>query len=551
MTELCRIITQMPKLERSEILKQQAEENAEGKGIGERKAKADEILQKLLQVDKVLASKKFPPITRWWKRALTKFYRSGKKQFVIRAGRRAGKSSTLCTLAIVEALFGKHNVAPGDLAVVAIISVSRDEANQRLRNIKARLDALAVKWHPIEGGIELDGKTVGFKVFAGSVGGVSGFSCIFAFCDEVAKWKDSDSGVNPAKEVLASLRPTMAGQTHAKIVLSSSPMGKLDAHAVAFDAGDTKFQLTESVQTWVARGETLTEEECHDLEPDPDIFAREYGVIPFDGSETSLMTERMLLQCTRMGIRDLPYEPGVQYFAAQDPASRRNEWTLAIARLRKLPSGGHLVQVVCCKSWRAQRGGVLDNDATLYEISQVMQTYHCTRLWSDQWSFDSLRILAARHGIDLREEGATQANRVQAFEALRRRVDDHTVEFPDDPIVRADLCGVRKWISRNGAFSIELERIGGRHADHAASVALVVAKAEAGAKKDGKKGARGGRMTFVDGGGGDNNPIAAYGERNPLDGGGGVHIHTGQNRHNPHPNDTPGMAAMRKEGWLR
>jgi hypothetical protein len=509
--------------------------------------KGEEILQRLLQMDVVLGQKGFPRITRWWLRAIAKFYRRGKKQFVIRAGRRAGKSSTLCTLAIVEALYGKHNVAPGDLAVVAIVSVSRDEANQRLRNIKAKLDALGIKYHPIEGGIELDDKVVGFKVFAGSVGGVSGFSCIFAFCDEVAKWKDSDSGVNPATEVLASLRPTMAGQDNAKIVLSSSPMGKLDAHAVAFDLGDTKFQVTESAPTWVARPQ-LTEADCHELEPDPDIFSREYGVIPFDGSTSSLFTEPQLLLCTRKGVKDIPREVGVEYFAAQDPASRRNEWTLAIARLRKFSSGIHLVQIVACKSWRAPRGGVLDNDDTLFAISEVLKSYGIKRLWSDQWSFDSLKVLAQRHGIDLREEPATQSNRVQQFESLRRRISDRTVEFPDDPIVRADLCGVRKWISRNGAFSIELERVGGRHADHASSVALVVEKAEAGIKKDRKHGAR--CPTPQVGFGGEYAPIVpTTGDRMPLDGGGGLHVRAGKKLERQ--DLTPGQKAMVDAGWMK
>jgi hypothetical protein len=71
----------------------------------------------------------------------------------------------------------------------------------------------------------------------------------------------------------------------------------------------------------------------------------------------------------------------------------------------------------------------------------------------------------------------TQAGKVQMFDSLRRRTTDGALDLPDDPLVRSDLLGVRKWIAKNGAFSIELERQGGRHSDHAQSVALVVAKA--------------------------------------------------------------------------
>jgi hypothetical protein len=106
--------------------------------------------------------------------------------------------------------------------------------------------------------------------------------------------------------------------------------------------------------------------------------------------------------------------------------------------------------------------------------------YGIRELWSDQWSFDALASLALRHGVELRQEAASQASNVQLFDALRRRAVDRTVEIPDDPIVRGDLLGVSKMISRGGSFSIELERSGGRHSDYAPAVALAVAKAAEG-----------------------------------------------------------------------
>jgi len=435
------------------------------------------VLAHLDALETALGRKKWPALTPWWRETFEHFYPSGRRQLVLRVGRRGGKSSSLCRVAVLEALFGEHTIAPGDVGVVAIVSVSRDEAGQRLRTIKAILDALRVKWRPIEGGIELADRPIAFKTYTASIAGVSGFSCIAAICDEVAKWRDSDTGANPASEVLASLRPTLAGQPHAKIFLSSSPMGKQDAHAVAFDQGETEFQETASAQTWVARP-TLTEAMCRELEPDPDTFAREYGIIPFDGSTLSIFTGPMLEAVTRIGPPVTPPEPGVQYVAAQDPANRGgNGWTLAIVRTRRVDADLATVEVVLTREWRARRGAALDSDATLSEISGVLSEYGITELWQDQWSYDSLAALATRHGIELRQQPSTQSSKVQTFEALRRRVTDRTISFPDDPMVRADLLGVRKWISKGGAFSIELERAGGRHSDHAPSIALAVHKA--------------------------------------------------------------------------
>ena len=74
----------------------------------------------------------------------------------------------------------------------------------------AVLDALGIKHRPIDGGVELVDRPIAFKVYTASIAWVSGFTCIRAIADEAAKWRDADTGANPAREVLASLRPTMA-----------------------------------------------------------------------------------------------------------------------------------------------------------------------------------------------------------------------------------------------------------------------------------------------------------------------------------------------------
>lgn len=434
------------------------------------------ILDHLPALERALKAKGFPAMSPWWRATFESFYRSGRRQAVLRCGRRAGKSSSLCRIGVLEALYGEHQIPPGDVGIVGIVSVSRDEAAQRLRTVKAILDAIGVKYRPIDGGIELVDRPIVFKVFTASIAGVVGGTWICIICDEVARWRDADTGSNPATQVLASLRPTMATQPRARLFLSSSPLGRLDAHAVAFDAGDSDFQQTAHAPTWVANP-TLTEDDCRALEPDADTFAREYGAIPFDGTASSLFSESALLAVTRQGPAILRPEPGVSYVAAQDPASRSNAWSLAIAALREVDENTSICTVVLAREWRAPRGGVLDSDATLCEISHVLGEYGIEELWTDQWSFDTLASIASRHGVTLRLEAATQTSKVQLFEALRRRVADRTIELPDDPAVRADLLGVRKWVGKGGGFTIELERAGGRHSDFSPAIALVADKA--------------------------------------------------------------------------
>jgi hypothetical protein len=231
-------------------------------------------------LDRALVAKGFPPSSPWWRRTLARFYESDRRQLVLRVGRRGGKSSTLARVAVVEALSGQHRIPPGDVGYVAFLSTTREEAGQRLRTIRAILDALNVRYRSAgEACLEFLERPIGFRVLTATIGGVSGFTCIAAIADEVAKWRDAETGMNPATEVLASLRPTLATQPRARIFLSSSPFGREDAHANAFDEGDTAFQLTAHAETWVANP-SVSEATTRGLEPDERVWRREYAAIP-------------------------------------------------------------------------------------------------------------------------------------------------------------------------------------------------------------------------------------------------------------------------------
>ena len=244
-------------------------------------------LDHLDALESALTAANFPPMSAWWRKTFERFFRSKKRQLVLRVGRRGGKSSMLCRIAVLLALFGEWTITPGDVGILGFVSVSRDEASQRLRMIKEILATLSVPWHPVEGGIELDGKPVVFKVFTASIAGVVGGSWLALFGDELARWRDADSGANPATQVLESARPALAGQPNARLFLSSSALGTLDAHARAVDAGSNGFQEVALATTWEARP-SLTEEMTHELETDAKVWAREYAITPQEGISSAL-----------------------------------------------------------------------------------------------------------------------------------------------------------------------------------------------------------------------------------------------------------------------
>ena len=108
----------------------------------------ESFLARFWKMDAALVRAGFPPISKWWRKQVERFVRSGCRRWVVRAGRRAGKSSTLCRLAVAWAWFGAWSVPPGDVAVVPFVSVSKDEAGARLRTIAALFGALGLKCEP-------------------------------------------------------------------------------------------------------------------------------------------------------------------------------------------------------------------------------------------------------------------------------------------------------------------------------------------------------------------------------------------------------------------
>ncbi len=255
-------------------------------------------------------------------RPLSPFWADWVKQWgarrreILRVGRRGGKSSMLEQLATIEALFSSAKIPTGDAGVVPIVSVDRREASNRIRAVGLMLDCLGIreekarkrKTQGVGGSFVrrksyadrhvLESERFGtriIQVYTASIAGVSGFTSITVLLDEVAKWKDTDTGSNPAAEVIASVAPTMATVPEAVMVLSSSPWSEVDAHAQAYDQGDTYAQRVAYAPTWIANP-TLTEEGTRLEEPDEQLWEREYKAIPMKDIASQWFDPRLILE---------------------------------------------------------------------------------------------------------------------------------------------------------------------------------------------------------------------------------------------------------------
>ncbi len=193
----------------------------------------------VLWVDGRVSQRGMPPISRWWRATLRRFYESGKRWFLARAGRRIGKSTTSSRVGIAHAIYVERDIPPGDTGVVPIFSTEKREAGKRLDTFSAVLERLDIPHkvnRALEGGgtitglVDSQGHKIEIQVFPATVSAASGFTGIWELCDEETKWRNKETNANPADAVLDALRPTMTTQPEAVGFRVSSAYAQFGTH---------------------------------------------------------------------------------------------------------------------------------------------------------------------------------------------------------------------------------------------------------------------------------------------------------------------------------
>src|SRR5262249_18277355 len=147
------------------------------------------FLRRLWQLEDLLVANGFPAMPEWWRREIARFYRSGKRRWVIRKGRRVFASTCIAPrLAVAEMLYGQHPHLPGTPPLTyAFVSVKLDEAAKRLRGVTAILDVLGEGYKTRDNTIELDNRPATFAVVAANFRTNVGDTVAFAWLDEVSR----------------------------------------------------------------------------------------------------------------------------------------------------------------------------------------------------------------------------------------------------------------------------------------------------------------------------------------------------------------------------
>ena len=214
-----------------------------------------------------------------------------------------------------------------------------------------------------------------------------------------------------------------------------------------------------------------TPDRCERIrEIDPTTFKTDV-LARFADAEQQLFPVELIESCVRKDDPDdIEYQPGHEYCAAMDPATRGNAWTFVIADRFE-----GMKRIVLAREWQGTALEPVSPRAVLREVATILFRYNLDYAYTDEWAADALRDLAHEEGMTLIDLPMRMAQQIRAYMGLAVEMADGKIELPDILNLKKDFKFVRKRPTQKGATIALLRTPDGRHADFAPSVMRALA----------------------------------------------------------------------------
>lgn len=409
------------------------------------------------------------------------------RELTILSGTRTAKSMIIAALAVrASQTCDVSHLAKGEVPRYAIVSLRKDLADVVFGHIKGTILAqptlrTLLLEEPTADTIVLrhpTGRPVEIKVVAGAKAGatlVARWLVGVAF-DEFPRMIGVEDGVVNYDDMHASvLSRLLPGAMVANIGSPWAPFGP------AYDQVTKSFGSASTALTVIwARADKMnpqwwTPERAAELKAkEPDAYKTDFEA-QFLEPEELFFPASLIELATRKTPEILPREPGHTYFAAMDPATRSNAWTLCVAT-----RNGPKRIVALAKQW-VPGMKPLDPEQVLSEIGVILRAYGIRSVKTDQWAVDALRPLAAKAksgdtpvGFALVQQDLTGTDHYDAYKTAQTWLTLSQLEFAPTAALIEDLKRVRRRVTQGG-MAIVLPKTGdGRHCDFAPSLVRVL-----------------------------------------------------------------------------
>jgi len=382
------------------------------------------------------------------------------REAMLVCGRRSGKTSKVASnVVIYEANFRQHALGKGEEGDAFIISQSKKQAKKAFKYTLNRQEGSPVLKANIIGEVRSGGTTPEYDlknditvgVWPCSFRSTRGPSGICAVCDEVAFWRDDDTGANPAAEVISALRPSMATFPHAKLIQITSPYAKAGMVWDVFRKRDEHHEVLCWLQpSWELNPIIPTEFLKAEYRRDSDHFMREYGAEFYESASNFLPPEAVDACVAKNVISNLPVH-GRFYSAALDVGFTSDAFGFCLSHVTEQ---GKVVEDYI-ESWRGSRAKPVQFEPVLDAIAGVMRRYGCSTIGGDRVCSEPVKQYLAKKGIRF-EQQTTLGTRAQTiYSGFRALVVGGRIELLDHPAGNLQLKRLELIVSSGGNQRVE------------------------------------------------------------------------------------------------
>lgn len=365
-------------------------------------------------------------------------------------GRRGGKTFAAAVTAVKEACltdFGPYlNV--GEMAIVLCLARDKAQANVLFRYIRGILRSIpalrAMMVRELVDEIELSNSVL-IAVKTADYRSLRGVTCCCVIADELAFW--AVNGVNPDREVVNAVIPSLAAIPNSRLIVISSPYSKQGVLFESFkenygrDSGDTLIWKATSRQMNPSLSESMIERE---LERDPDA-ARAEWLAEFREDIEQCFSLDLIESCVVPSRGDLPAVSGRLYKSFDDPSGgRQDSWVKAIGHMNERG----LAVIDCLREWRAP----FDPTSVAKESAELGKLYGLSETVADQYAAEFPRKLFAQRGVTVRD---SQKNKSELYLEFIPCLTSRRIELPDNKRLVQQLRSLERRRGRSGRDTVD------------------------------------------------------------------------------------------------
>ena len=397
-------------------------------------------------------------------------------------GRRAGKDSVAAAIAVTMAMTDhREHLRPGEVAVIACLAVSKQQARIVLAYIKASifenryLAPLVVR--ETEDGLELN-NGIEIVVLANNYRSLRGRTILVCIMDECCYWRSEESAT-PDTETYAAVVPAMITLPDAMLIGITTVYRKA---GLAYDKFK-KHYGQDDPDVLVIKAPTrsfnpLIPESFiqQQLELDPEVNAAEY-MSDWRSDLADFVQREVVEAAVDSGVRERPPVPGLKYTAFVDRSGGSSDaMTLAIAH--RDPDGTAILDLV------RERQPQFSPEAVVAEFTVTLGAYRIARVTGDAYGGEFVREPFRRHNIAYQLAKTTgdkqrHKSKSEIYRDALPLLNSGKLRMLDHPRLVNQLCSLERRASRNTGKDA-IDHPAGLHDDlaNAACGALVFAEAK-------------------------------------------------------------------------